>query len=124
MLKDKVMVTTTTPPPQEKQLTIADLERLIEKLALMPNENIEEKSSINAKRVMFKFWLRTDNEQELALMLYLELMRRNKKMQPFIKLALRAAILETARFGDYFDKADELYMAIGEMITKMDWSRE
>jgi hypothetical protein len=118
------METTTPTLPNEKPLTIADLERLIDKLALMPNEGNEEKSSINAKRIMYKFWLRTDNEQELALMLYLDLLRRNRKLQPFIKIALRAAILETARFGDYFDKADELYMQIAEMMNKIDWSRE
>lgn len=120
------MVATIGPPTLSdgNTITIADLERLIEHLALMPNEEIEENSSINAQRIMYKFWLRADNEQELALMLYLDLLRRNKKMQPFIKMALRAAILETARYGDYFDKADELYMQIGEMLNKIDWSRE
>lgn len=117
----------TLDPPTPPSITIADLERLADKLALMPNEEITDDdnySGINAKRIMYKFWLRTDNEQELALMLYLDIMRRNRKLQPFIKMALRAALLETARHGDYFDKADDLYMEIAEMMNKIDWSRE
>lgn len=116
-------MTTPTPP----SITIADLERLANKLALTPNEQFsddDDYSSVNASRIMYRFWLRSDNEQELALMLFLDIMRRNKKMQPFIKMALRAALLETAKYGDYFDMADDLYVQIGEMMNKIDWSKE
>lgn len=112
-----------TPPPH---ITIADLERLIGNLSLMHNDQLpddDDYSSVNAKRMMYRFWLRTDNESEQVLMQYLDIMKRNRKFQTFIKMALRAALLETARHGDYFDKADDLYMQIGEMLNKIDWSR-
>lgn len=117
----------TTDRPTLSYPTMADLERLADKLALTPDEQFpddDDYSSVNASRIMYRFWLRSDNEQELALMLYLDIMRRNRKLQPFIKMALRAALLETARHGDYFDKADDLYMQIAEMLNKIDWSRE
>lgn len=112
----------STPPP----LTIDDLERLISNLSLTHDDNIsddDDYSSVNASRIMYRFWLKTDDEQENALMQYLDIMKRNKKFQTFVKMALRAALLETARHGDYFDKADDLYMQIGEMLNKMDWTR-
>lgn len=117
----------TLDPPTPPSITLADLERLADKLALTPNEQFpddDDFSSVNASRIMYRFWLRTDNEQEQALMQYLDIMKNNRKFQTFVKMALRAAILETARHGDYFDKADDLYMEIAEMMNKMDWSRE
>lgn len=115
---------TTPPPPMDKQLTIADLERLAGKLALTPNEekpDDDDYSSVNAQRIMYRFWLRTDNEQELALMQYLDILRKNKKLQPFIRMALRAAILECK---EYYDHADPLFVEIEEMFTKIDWSKD
>lgn len=111
----------TTPTPLS--ITIADLERLADKLALMPNDDNPDDndySSINAKRIMYKFWLRTDNEQELALMQYLDIFRSNRKLQPFIRMALRLAILETK---GYIDQSDDICDKIEEMFDKVDWSK-
>lgn len=115
------MITTPTPPP----ITLDDLERLVANLALTPNEdnpNDDDYSSVNAKRIMYRFWLRTDNEQELALMQYLDILRNNRKLQPFIRLALRLAILETKGYFDLSDNiCDELEVIFDE---KVDWSKD
>lgn len=103
-----------------KQFTLEDLENLANS-ALMPDEENDEIQSINAQRIQYKFWLRTDNEQELALMQYLDILRANRKLQPFLKLAARMAILET--FG-YTDKSDDICDVIEDIFNKIDWTRE
>lgn len=110
-----------------RPLTIADLERLVSSLSLTSDNQLsddDDYTNVNASRMMYRFWLRTDVESEQVLMQYLNIMKRNRKFQTFIKLALRAAILETARYGDYFEQSDELYVQIAEMLNKIDWSRE
>ena len=108
--------------PPTLPITIADLERLADKLALTQNNENEEISRINDKRIMYRFWLREDVESELALMQWLDILKANRKMQTFIKLALRLAILETK---GYTDKSDDICDAIeGIFDDKVDWTRE
>lgn len=109
-----------TPPPQ---YTLADLEQMAGNLALTLNEqNVENEKnlSVNDKRIMYRFWLDESKETDLALMQYLDIMRKNRKLQPFIKLALRMAILETK---GYIDWSDDLCDEIEEMFARIDWSR-
>src|SRR5690606_37359962 len=109
-----------TPPP----VTIADLERLVAKLALTPDEDIVEDNNyfnINAKRIMYRFWLRTDDEQELALMQWLDILRANRKMQPFIRMALRMSILAAK---GYYDQSDEIEDNISLLFDNVNWTKE
>lgn len=110
----------STPPP----LSIADLERLIDKLNSNAKTDLpddDDYSSVNAKRVMYRFWLRTDNESEQVLMQWLDLMKNHRKFQTFVKLALRASIFEVK---EHYDYANDLFLELGEMFEKLDWSRE
>ena len=110
----------STPPP----LTIADLDRLIDKLSANAKTEFEDDgnhTNTNAKRIMYRFWLRTDNEQEQALMQWLDIMKSNRKFQTFVKLALRLAILETK---GYIDQSDDICDTLEDMFNKIDWSKE
>lgn len=110
----------STPPP----LSIVDLERLIDKLNSNAKTDLpddDDYSSVNAKRVMYRFWLRTDNESEQVLMQWLDLMKNHRKFQTFVKLALRASIFEVK---EHYDYANDLFLELGEMFEKLDWSRE
>lgn len=115
--------------------TIADLERLANELALMPDDVSETEPSINAtKRVrkQYKFWLDQNRGGDLALCQYLDILKSNRKLKPFLELALRYAILDYSTRKHYaqdgipvipFEYVDDIQAEIDWILDNLNWGK-
>ena len=118
--------------------TLADLERLVNDLALMPDE--QNKSDLTPVGIMpktrsrkqYKFWLDVNQGGDLALCQYLNTLKNNRKFKTFINLALRYAIVDYSTRKHHnngepnvpFEYLDDIQADIEWLLDNLNWSKE